>query len=196
MKKRILLVLATMVAAVLLASGMALAAKAFSNADRIIINSVGTASPYPSQITVSGLRGTIKDVNLKLSGFSHDFPDDVDMLLVGPSGEKAIVMSDAGFGDAVEGVTFVLDDRALNDLPEIGLLTSGTFRPTDYDGTFDVDEFFAPAPDTSGAGSELSVFNGTNPNGTWSLYIVDDASFGFGQIEGWTLVIKTHRTPP
>jgi subtilisin-like proprotein convertase family protein len=193
--RRILLVLATILAAVLVASGVALA-KPFSNADGIIINSIGAAEPYPSQITVSGLRGTIKDVNLKLSGFSHPFPNDVDMLLVGPSGEKAIVMSDAGGGDNVDGETFVLDDQARNDLPEVSPITRGTFRPTDYDSPFEVDEFFAPAPDTSGSGSELSVFNGTNPNGTWSLYVVDDFSGDFGQIDGWTLVIKTQRTTP
>jgi large repetitive protein len=194
--RRILLLLATMVAAVLLASGMALA-KPFSNADGITINTIGTAEPYPSQITVSGLRGTITDVNLKLRGYSHSFPGDVDVLLVGPSEEdNAIVMSDAGGGDNVDRETFVLDDQALNDLPEVGPITRGTFRPTDYDNPFDVDDFFADAPDTSGSGSALSVFNGTNPNGTWSLYVVDDEIPDFGQIDGWTLVIKTQRTTP
>jgi hypothetical protein len=193
--KRILLVLATMVAAVLLASGVALA-KPFSNADGIDIISIGPAEPYPSQITVSGLRGTITDVNLKLRGYSHTFPGDVDVLLVGPSGENAIVMSDAGGGDNVDRKTIVLDDQARNDLPEDGPITRGTFRPTDYDNMFDLDDFFAPAPDTSGSGSALSVFNGTNPNGTWSLYVVDDESGFGGQIDGWTLVIKTQRTTP
>jgi hypothetical protein len=194
--KRILLVLATMVAAVLLASGVALA-KPFSNADGISINSVGTAEPYPSQITVSGLRGTITDVNLKLRGYSHSFPGDVDVLLVHEDdGRNAIVMSDAGGGDNVDLKTLVLDDQALNDLPQDGPITRGTFRPTDYDNMFDVDDFFATAPDTSGSGSALSVFNGTNPNGTWSLYVVDDESVFGGQIDGWTLVIKTQRTTP
>ena len=33
----------------------------------------------------------------------------------------------------------------------------------------------------------LSVFNGTDPNGTWSLYVVDDAGRDTGQISEWSL---------
>src|SRR4030095_15354857 len=41
-------------------------------------------------------------------------------------------------------------------------------------------------------GLALSIFNGTNPNGTWSLYIVDDAGGDIGQFAGgWTLTITS-----
>ena len=44
----------------------------------------------------------------------------------------------------------------------------------------------APAPAPSGAtyNTPLSVFNGANPNGTWNLYIRDDAAIDTGSISG------------
>ena len=56
----------------------------------------GPATPYPSNCVISGLGGTITDVNLELNGLSHTWPDDIDILLVGPGGQNAFVMSDAG----------------------------------------------------------------------------------------------------
>ena len=54
------------------------------------------STPYPSTISVGGLGTKVSDVNLSLTGLSHTFPDDIDMLLVGPGGQQATVMSDAG----------------------------------------------------------------------------------------------------
>ena len=37
----------------------------------------------------------------------------------------------------------------------------------------------------------LSVFNGTNPNGTWSLYVYDHANPDSGTINGYSLIFST-----
>ena len=62
--------------------------------------SAGTspANPYPSEINVQGLGGTITDVNVTLNGFSHGFPDDVAVQVVspGPTGKSVRLMSDVG----------------------------------------------------------------------------------------------------
>jgi hypothetical protein len=57
-------------------------------------------------------------------------------------------------------------------------------------------QFPAPAPATPYA-ALLSTFNGTDPNGQWSLYAVDDAPGDTGTIAGgWTLSITSDQTPP
>ncbi|MGI8966557.1 MAG: hypothetical protein ACR2H1_10785, partial [Limisphaerales bacterium] len=40
--------------------------------------------------------------------------------------------------------------------------------------------------------TNLSIFKGTNPNGVWSLYVVDDANMDTGSIAGgWSMTIRT-----
>ena len=111
-----------------------------------------------------------------------------------PRGQKFIVMSDAGAGTDVVNLNMTFDDTAATLLPVT--LVSGTFRPTNI-GTGDLFPAPAPAapyqsPATGGAATFASVFNGLNPNGTWSLYVVDDAGIDSGSISGgWSLSITT-----
>ena len=156
----------------------------FFNAANINIPNSGAASPYPSNISVSGMPGTVADVNVSLFGLEHARPDDIDILLVGPAGQKMILLSDVGGSNGITGVDLVLDDEAANFLPDSGQLTSGTFKPTNI-GTGDT--FPSPAP-AGPYGSLLSDFDGTNPNGTWRLYVVDDSNPRNGSISGgWGL---------
>lgn len=145
-------------------------------------------SPYPSQINVSGLSGTVTKLTVNLNGVTHAFPDDIDVLLVGPGGQNAIIMSDVGGRIPTQGVTLTLDDAATTALLDEGPLVSGTFKPTNVGAG---DPFPAPAPAPSG-GSALSVFNGTDPNGTWNLYVLDDESIDRGTLSGWTINITTN----
>jgi subtilisin-like proprotein convertase family protein len=157
------------------------AAPQFFNTNSITIPDFGTATPYPSQLNVSGLLEKITTLRVSIR-LSHAFPDDVDILLVGPDGQNAIIMSDVGGGTDINGLEFTFDDDAANTLPDGGPLVSGTFRPANFEPG---DSFPRPAPAPSG--TSLSVFHGTNPNGTWSLYVVDDAPQDAGQITEWTL---------
>ena len=54
------------------------------------------ATPYSSDITVSGAGTVITNVSVTLNGVSHSFPDDIDILLVGPTGLASVIMSDVG----------------------------------------------------------------------------------------------------
>jgi subtilisin-like proprotein convertase family protein len=160
----------------------------FANAAPIAIPSVGAASPYPSGISVSGLAGAITDVNVTLKGFSHTFPDDVDVLLVGPGGQKTILLSDAGEKVNPSGANITLDDEAASFAPDSGGIPSGTYKPTDYESG---DTFSAPAPVGPYVHS-LTVFDGTVANGAWSLYVMDDVSGDSGTFAGgWELNITT-----
>ncbi|MFM6345350.1 MAG: Calx-beta domain-containing protein, partial [Dolichospermum sp.] len=62
---------------------------------------------------------------------------------------------------------------------------------------FETGDFFnSPAPGGP-YGTDFSVFNGINPNGTWSLYVVDDAGGDVGTIAGgWSLNIGTGTATP
>jgi subtilisin-like proprotein convertase family protein len=150
------------------------------------------ASTYPSTCTVSGLGNSITDVNLVLTGLSHSYPDDVDMLLVGPTGANAIVVSDAGAGGDIVNVNLTLDDEASGPLLDASQIVSGSFRPANY-GTGDA--WPAPAPVPAG-GSPLTVFDGTNPNGVWNLYVYDDEALDSGSLTNWSLTITTAGAAP
>jgi subtilisin-like proprotein convertase family protein len=164
------------------------------------------ATPYPSEITVDGLDSSVSDVNLTLTGFSHTWPDDVGVLLVGPQGQKTILMSEAGgnSSNAVSGVDLTFDDAASGALPDAGPLSSGTYQPTSSGTESSSCEVPSSFPDPAPAGPygppSLSVFNGTDPNGTWKLYVIDTTSGDNGSISGWSLDISSSTpedtTPP
>lgn len=157
------------------------------NATPIVVPLAGVATPYPSAIAVSGVTGTVTKVTVTLPDVSHTSPDDVDILLVGPLGQKVILMSDAGEGGDLANVTLIFDDAAPFAMPDGPGIASGTYKPSSYESG---EVFDAPAPGPP-YGLALSVFNGANPNGTWNLYVVDDDGLDQGTIAGWSLNITT-----
>jgi subtilisin-like proprotein convertase family protein len=159
----------------------------FSNITPISIPSLGTANPYPSQINVSGLSGTITKITVALSGLSHTFSDDLDILLVGPGGTNVALMF--GGGNGASNVNLVFDDSASASIPNFNsTLVSGTYKPTNF---YPFDNLTAPAP-AGPYGATLSVFNGASPNGTYSLFIEDQASGDSGNVSGgWSVTITT-----
>ncbi len=161
------------------------------NLSPITVPAVGTADVYPSPVTFSGLLGTVVDVDVQFRHVQHQFFDDLDVMLVGPGGQRALIMSDAG-GVAGTDVDLRIDDDAPSALPDTGPITSGNYRPTNY-GAGDTFPALAPTP----AGSALSVFDGTNPNGVWQLYVVDDFTGDSGSLpNGWSISVGPTRPPP
>jgi len=162
------------------------AAIPFCNTNAISVPSVGAAPPYPSSVSVA-TGPIVCSLTVSLNGVTHGFPDDIDVLLSAPDGKNAIVLSDVGGGTpGPSGVNLTLDDAAASPLPDAGPLLSGTFKPTNV-GTGDT--FAAPAPGPLG-GSALSVFDATNPNGTWSLWVMDDAFGNLGSLSSWCLNVS------
>ena len=162
----------------------------FTNAAGIGIRDTNGALPYPATINVTGLSGIVSNVTATLRGFTQTWGSDVDVLLVGPTGQKMILMSDAG-SNAVSNLTLTFSDAAATVLPS-GPFASGTYRPTNYTDASPLgDSFPSPAPAGPYA-TNLSVFNNTAPNGTWSLYVFDDGPGDTGNItNGWSLTITT-----
>jgi uncharacterized delta-60 repeat protein/uncharacterized repeat protein (TIGR01451 family) len=158
----------------------------FTNPSPITIVDISPASPYPSSITVTGLVGVVSKVTMTVTNLSHGSPSDIEMLLVGPTGTNTVVMSDAGGHNFITNVTLTFDDAAANSLPIASVITNGTYKPTNFGLA---DQFPSPAPPAPWAAT-LSAFNGSNPNGLWSLYIVDDLVIFSGSISrGWSVSI-------
>lgn len=158
----------------------------------LVFNDSGPASSYPSNLTLSGLTGSVASLSLEIYDLAHTFPDDIDLLLVAPTGQTLVVASDVGGGTDVSGIDLVLTDSAAALLPDSTALTSGTFRPSNVVSS---DPFPAPAPAgphgnpaPAGTATFASTFQGIDPNGTWRLFAVDDAAQDSGSIGGWCLV--------
>jgi hypothetical protein len=192
-----------------------------TNATAITItDNPGTTVPYPSQITIAGATGTITNVTVTFNNLSITRPRDLDILLVGPSGEAFILMSDvAGSIDTADSnnVTITLADGSPalpSDAVGTTMLVSGTFRPTNNGNG----EGSLPAPAPAGpyhnppnapggtactgcVDTFASTFAqpGVQANGVWSLYVDDDGTGGAvganTMAGGWTLSVTTDGVP-
>ena len=166
-----------------------------TNAAAIGIPLSGIASPYPSSVTFECVPGLLKHIAVTLDGLSHSSPDDIDVLLVGPGGQTMKLMSDCGgfTSQKLTNVVLTFTDTATTPLPDSTRISSGVYRPTNYG---DGDAFLPPAPSTVPA-ADFSPFLATNPNGTWSLYVVDDQGGDSGSIaRGWSLGIEWEDAAP
>lgn len=180
------------------ASASAAPVATFSNPQPISIPASGNGSPYPSTIVVSGLSGLITDVNVTIKSVSHTRPDDLAVVLVGPSGQALLLQSGAGAAPDLVDVTTVFDDSAPSQLPNPTAWPSGSYKPTGY---YVADSFPAPGPGTTyshpgpaagGSATLGSTFTGTNANGTWRLYVGDFQAGESGSIVGgWSLQLQT-----
>jgi subtilisin-like proprotein convertase family protein len=124
-------------------------------------------------------------VTVTLDGLSHAKPKDLDILLLGPTGLSVLLMSDIG-GKTVTDTTLTFDQAATAAVPK--RIVSGTYLPTNVGAGVDK---FKPLSKPPGAYSvDLSIFNGTDPNGTWRLYVQDDTEGNTGVLlRGWRLTI-------
>jgi subtilisin-like proprotein convertase family protein len=111
---------------------------------------------------------TISDVNLSLD-ISHTYDADLSVYLISPSGTRVKLFSGiGGSGDNFTGTSF--DDSALQSI-------------TDASATPPFTDVFKPA-------EPLSIFNGENAIGYWTLEIKDNATGDDGSLNGWSLSIK------
>jgi subtilisin-like proprotein convertase family protein len=161
----------------------------------------GLPALYPSAVTVQGQTGSVAKVTVSFM-LTSTFPDDVDMLLVGPTGAQSLILSDAGGDPDVVGVGYIFDQTAANSWPDtpVSAVPGGTYKPTNYAGNptpepGGTDNFPAPGPGLLNYPADLSVFNGTNPNGVWKLYVVDDQTQDTVAMNGgWVLDVTMSNT--
>lgn len=157
---------------------------------------IGTAAPAVSEAGYAGLPRQVLDLDVTLRSVDHPAPDDLDVMLAGPGGQTVVLMSDVG-GEVVAAtdLTLTFDDEAAGPAPDSGPLTGTSYQPTNVaDGLDNYPNF--PTAGTN-VQNPLSVFDGTDPNGTWRLYVVNDTGAYAGDISGgWTLTFTTTDYPP
>ncbi|MCB0035441.1 MAG: DUF11 domain-containing protein, partial [Anaerolineales bacterium] len=150
----------------------------------------GESSRYPSSIFIDSVPGLVRNITVTLENVSHTFPQDLSILLVGPTGQSVILMSEAAGGQDADNVTLTFNDSG-TPVPTNGLLTDTlVYRPSNYGLST---PFPAPAP-AGPYGGSLSAFNNSSPNGQWRLYVIDTVDSDGGVIDGWRLEITAATT--
>lgn len=165
-------------------------AESVANPAYLDIPSAGPATLYPTTVIVDGLPSKVENVEVLLVNLSHQWMYDVEILLVGPTGQTCLLSSDCG-GQHVTGINLLFSDAAPNRLYAGTLATTGVYRPSECATT----SFAAPAPPPP-YGTTLSVFDGSDPNGVWKLYINDDSSGDYGHMDGgWAMFVNGQLCP-
>jgi len=158
----------------------------------INIPSFGAASRYPATVHVRGQSNNFSRVEVTLHDLTHDYPADLDILLVSPSGTKIMLMSDAGSSFAVTNATLVFHPQSewwYEVLPENGAIPSN--QESHYRGwNYGEQESLLPGAPAGPYSIDLGLLPATdsNPNGVWKLYIYDDKTGHTGVVhDSWTL---------
>ncbi len=152
---------------------------------------------------LSGLSGSISEVTVGLN-LAGGYNGDLYAYLAGPNGGFAVLLNRTGvgggngngYGDG--GFNITLDDSGGNPNihyyenvlnPNGGILT-GTWG-SDGENVDPVSGPVGSAPATATLGS----FDGTDPNGTWVLFLADVSAGGISTLNDWTLTIDTAAVP-
>jgi subtilisin-like proprotein convertase family protein len=171
------------------------ATRTFSNTAPITIYDNAAASLYPAPISVSTLGGPISNVKVTLHGFSHTYIGDLNILLVSPAGQKISLlrrygMTSAfccGYSSNLANAEITFSASAASMIPaNVATVPNGTYLPSSSGNTQD-----SPAPAPAGPySSDLTTLNGPGiaQNGTWKLFVTDNAGGDVGAISGgWSL---------
>jgi Ca2+-binding RTX toxin-like protein len=125
-----------------------------------------------STLNVSGLSGNITDVNV-LVNISHTWNSDLRVFLLNPLGTQVELFSEVGI--AGQGfLNTLLDDESSTSITSGSGTFTGTFRPQ----------------------GNLATFDGTAPNGSWKLKIIDDAEGDTGTLNSWAVNVNETTLPP
>ena len=155
----------------------------FTNSANIVINASGPATPYPSNLVVSGMPSSgVAVSSVVLTGVTHTWGNDIDILLQSPTGQNVVLMSDVGGTVAVPNATYTFSDAG----PAMSITAAnptGTYRPTNSDV---LDNWPAPGPGAiAQATPTLALFgSAANVNGAWKLFVFDDVGGDAGTISG------------
>jgi len=155
----------------------------------------GAVTLFPSDIVIAnGATNIITDVNVTLKAGAHTWADDMEISLRSPSGTIIELMRDAGGNDNIAGV-LTFDDDAAGMIGDTG---QGANDDLDFSGTFMTSLYGTSVGSTAPAANAvgLAAFNGEDANGTWSLFVFDDAGADTGAFtDGWNIELTVIPAP-
>jgi subtilisin-like proprotein convertase family protein len=138
----------------------------FANHTTVTIDPVSPKT-VRSSIDVAGVPGILRDVNVTVD-VDHTYANGLVMSLIGPNGQRALLVADeGGNGDNFDDTPF--SDQAIAPILDAATPFRGSFRPEGI----------------------LAVFNDLQPNGTWTLEIQDKACEDGGVLHHWSLEMET-----
>lgn len=194
--------LATVLALITSTAASADSTKTFTNTAGIAVPDQGSATPYPSTIAVSGIGTQVTGLEVVLRNVNHSCSKDLDVALRGPDGKVTTLFSDNGevainFSDCKDLTkkSITIRDTCSDFGNSIPSGDDICIRPSDNDATGHQGDNW-PDLGSEIPASNLALFNGSNPNGTWGLYVVDDSANDSGTIGSWELKITTKNSPP
>jgi subtilisin-like proprotein convertase family protein len=148
----------------------------------------GSSSGVNSTVTIAGLPGPLRDLDVAIASINHSFVSDLVITLTSPAG-TTVTLVDRNGGSRLESfpgpsdfLDTVFDDDATTPIlpttPDDAPFT-GRFRPV----------------------QPLSAFDGEDGNGTWTLNIADLEEPDAGTLNAWGLtlapvVCSADPTPP
>jgi hypothetical protein len=141
------------------------------------------------------MTGVVTKVQVVFRNLTHPIANDLDAMVVAPTGANLVVFSDASDANSfssASNATLTFDDAAASTVPNSpGGIPSGSYKPTN-NVTNPPDSYPSPAPTPSSQTTLAGAFTGINPNGTWQLFAVDDTSGDVGTMTGgWSVIITT-----
>ena len=139
-----------------------------ANSLPLVLND-NAATNNTSKFIVGGVSGTLSDVNVTVN-ITHPRIGELSAFLIGPNGTVVPLFANLANGGA-NFTNTTLDNQAATALtaPANVAPYTGTFRPS----------------------GSLAALNGINPNGTWSLQVIDLPGVGTGTLDSWSLDITT-----
>jgi hypothetical protein len=194
--------LAGVIVSVVASPASAASTKTVSNTTAITIPDSGNANPYPSTINVAGVGTDLTGLKVVIRNTTHGCAKDLDVLLVGPTGTKTTLFSDNGHSALLPSCSdlnknsITIDDSCADFGNTVPAGNDICVRPSDNDS------LGHQGDNWSDVGSDfpalnLSTFYGSNPNGAWKLYVVDDSGDDSGSFAGgWELQLTTSNSAP
>ena len=176
--------------------------KTVKNTAAITIPDSGSANPYPSTINVSGAGTELTGLKVVIRNTTHGCAKDLDVLLVGPTGTKTTLFSDNGHAalfpscSNLDKNSITIDDACADFGNSVPSGADICVRPSDNDSLGHQGDSWPDVGDEFPA-LNLSTFFGSNPNGAWKLYVVDDSGDDSGSFAGgWELQLTTSNSAP